>query len=48
LIQVAEGDIEVAQRGIVYIDEIDKIRAGGSGDAERPSYVCSVDIENIN
>ena len=31
LIQVAEGDIEVAQRGIVYIDEIDKIRSGGSG-----------------
>jgi len=31
LIQAAEGDIEVAQRGIVYIDEIDKIRSGGSG-----------------
>src|SRR5271166_4748519 len=31
LIQVAEGDIEVAQRGIVYIDEVDKIRSGGSG-----------------
>ena len=31
LIQVTEGDIEVAQRGIVYIDEIDKIRSGGSG-----------------
>ena len=26
LIQAAEGDIEVAQRGIVYIDEIDKIK----------------------
>ena len=31
LIQVAKGEIEVAQRGIVYIDEIDKIRSGGSG-----------------
>jgi len=31
LIQVAEGDIEVAQRGIVYIDEIDKIKTTGSG-----------------
>jgi len=31
LIQVAEGDIEVAQRGIVYIDEIDKIKMTGSG-----------------
>ena len=29
LIQVAEGDMEVAQRGIVYIDEIDKIQTGG-------------------
>ena len=26
-----EGDIEVAQRGIVYIDEIDKIQRSGSG-----------------
>jgi ATP-dependent Clp protease ATP-binding subunit ClpX len=31
LIQAAEGDIEVAQRGIVYIDEIDKIKTTGSG-----------------
>ena len=31
LIQTAEGDIEVAQRGIVYIDEIDKIQRSGSG-----------------
>ena len=31
LIQVTEGDMEVAQRGIVYIDEIDKIQRSGSG-----------------
>ena len=31
LILAAEGDIEVAQRGIVYIDEIDKIQRSGSG-----------------
>jgi ATP-dependent Clp protease ATP-binding subunit ClpX len=31
LIQEANGDIEVAQRGIVYIDEIDKIQRSGSG-----------------
>ena len=31
LIQATEGDMETAQRGIVYIDEIDKIRSGGSG-----------------
>jgi ATP-dependent Clp protease ATP-binding subunit ClpX len=31
LILATEGDIEVAQRGIVYIDEIDKIQRSGSG-----------------
>ena len=31
LIQATEGDIEVAQRGIVYFDEIDKIQRSGSG-----------------
>lgn len=29
LIEVADGDIELAQRGIVYIDEIDKIARAG-------------------
>src|SRR5271166_3420010 len=31
LIQTAEGDMDAAQRGIVYIDEIDKIQRSGSG-----------------
>ena len=31
LIQAANGDLNVAQGGIIYIDEIDKIRSGGPG-----------------
>ena len=31
LIQTAEGDMDAAQCGIVYIDEIDKIQRSGSG-----------------
>ena len=31
LIQAANGDVNVAQQRIVFIDEIDKIKAGGSG-----------------
>jgi ATP-dependent Clp protease ATP-binding subunit ClpX len=31
LMQEAGGDIEVAQRGIIYIDEIDKLRMSGTG-----------------
>jgi ATP-dependent Clp protease ATP-binding subunit ClpX len=31
LLQVASGDVEVAQRSIVHIDEIDKLRAGSGG-----------------
>ncbi len=31
LIEAAGGDIEFAQKGIVFIDEVDKLRATGSG-----------------
>ncbi len=31
LIQEANGDLGAAQQGIIFIDEIDKIKAGGSG-----------------
>ena len=30
MIQAADGDLKVAQRGIVYIDEIDKLRMSGT------------------
>ncbi|MDO6805709.1 AAA family ATPase, partial [Wenyingzhuangia sp. 1_MG-2023] len=33
LLEAAEGDVQQAQWGIVYIDEIDKIASRGSGGA---------------
>ena len=31
LLQAANGDLDAAQRGIIYVDETDKLRAGGTG-----------------
>ena len=43
LIQAADGDIELAERGIVYIDEIDKI----SRKSENPSITRDVSGEGV-
>ncbi len=43
LIQAADGDIEKAQRGIIYIDEIDKI----SRRSENPSITRDVSGEGV-
>ena len=43
LIQAADGDIERAQRGIIYIDEIDKI----SRKSENPSITRDVSGEGV-
>lgn len=43
LIQAAEGDIEKAERGIIYIDEIDKI----SRKSENPSITRDVSGEGV-
>ena len=43
LIQAADGDIERAQRGIIYIDEIDKI----TRKAENPSITRDVSGEGV-
>ena len=34
LVDAAHGDIEKAEHGILYIDEIDKIKSGGGGNVE--------------
>lgn len=43
LIQAADGDIEKAQRGIIYVDEIDKI----ARKAENPSITRDVSGEGV-
>ena len=43
LIEAADGDVELAQRGIVYIDEIDKIGRKG----ENPSITRDVSGEGV-
>ena len=43
LVQAADGDIERAQRGIIYLDEIDKI----ARKSENPSITCDVSGEGV-
>ena len=43
LLQAADGDVEMAQRGIIYVDEIDKISRKG----ENPSITRDVSGEGV-